>query len=384
MSKGDVFDARRTVTPGILPGSRVSRFAPWDGNQYVPYFYNPALDAGAGRMIFVGNRDGEEQAYLLDLERDEVTQLTEAKGTGQNWSPYIREQVTGIRPQFIAWSQPDFGHVLFWEGNTLCLVNVRTLEMEELYRLRDDLAPSVIHCSPNGWVAWGYLPVAMQERMRGGVSVFDLDEELTTGCGFNVFDLTTRKLVLDEEVPFWPNHVSASPDHLQILLCHEGLWEKQRMYLYDVATWQLAPLRPQDDGARIGHEFWIDADTVGYHGSTSDGGFFGTIDVASGEAVERRSPRVDTYNYGHYHISPDRRFIVTDGEVSADRISISPLDSDPLGFEPVCDHNWARGEDQRYHPHPNWHGVGRHITFTSCETSGTVKVRSRIALLELP
>jgi Tol biopolymer transport system component len=383
MSKGEVFDAGRTGEPALREGSRVSRFAPWDGNQYVPYFYNPALDAGATRLIFVGNRDAAEQVYLLDLERDTVTQLTGVQGTDQNWSPYIREQVTGIRPQFIAWSQPDFRHVLFWEGNTLCRVDVRMLETEALHHLRDDLVPSVIHCSPNGWVTWGYLPRELQERMRGGVSVFDLEEELTTGCGFQVFDLTTGKQVLDEEVPFWPNHVSAAPDHRQVLLCHEGSWEQQRMYLYDVATWQLAPLRQQDDGARIGHEFWIDSGTVGYHGSTAEGGFFGTIDVPSGRAMERGSPKRDAHHYGHYHMSPDRRFIVTDGEVSTDMISIAPLDSDPLAFEPVCAHGWARDRDQRYHPHPNWHGNGKHITFTSCETLPNGDVRSRVTLLEL-
>jgi hypothetical protein len=384
MSKGQRFDAHRTVTSGLTPGSQVSRFAPWDGDQYVPYFYNPALDASGERMIFIGNRDGDEQAYLLDLARDEVVQLTDAHGTEQNWSPYIRQQVTGIRPSFIAWAQPGYDKVAYWENNDLCLVDVETFETEVVYRLRDGLAPSVIHCSPGGWLGFGYLPVAMQEKMRAGATVFELDDELTTGCGFCVVDLGSGDLVLDEPTPFWPNHVSASPDHRYVLLCHEGLWELQRMYLYDVAAREIRPLRPQDDGARIGHEFWIDASTVGYHGSTAEGGFFGTIDIASGQAVERRSPRVDTYNYGHYHISPDGQFIVTDGEVTADMLSISLLASDPLAFEPVGAHNWPRSGDQRVHPHPNWHEGGKHITFTCGETTENGEVRTRIALLELP
>jgi hypothetical protein len=385
LAKGDVFPARRTEQPGIMPGSRVSRFAPWDdGNQYVPYFYNPSLDAAGQRMIFTGNRAGGEQVYLLDLERDDVTQLTQATGSGQNWSPYIRENVRGIRPQFIAWAQPEYDNVVYFDGNTLCLVNATTLTGERLHDLPDDVVPSVLHCSPAGWVAWGYLPRTMQETMRQGASVFELDEELRTGCGFNVYDLTTRQLVLDVPVPFWPNHVSASPDHKHVLCCHEGLWELQRMYLYDVESGNLQPLRPQDDGVKIGHEFWIDAQTVGYHGSDDAAGFFGTIDVETGERTERPSPIDETHFYGHYHLSPDQQFIVTDGEVTADKLSISPLTTGQLSFTPVCTHNWAREQDQRFHPHPNWHQGGRLISFTGCETTATGETHSRVCLLELP
>lgn len=383
MAKGDEFDANRQDVPTVLAGARLSTFSPWDGNQYVPYFYNPALDADGHRVILNGERDGATQVYLLDLERELVVQLTDAKGSDQNWSPYIREQVSGIRPQFIAWAQPAYDDVVYFEGNTLCRVNVETLESESLFTMPDGVTPAVLNCSVGGWVAWGYLPDGMQERMRQGSSVFDLDAELETGCGFCVYDLAERRLVMDVPVPFWPNHVAVSPDHQRVLCCHEGLWELQRMYLYEVENKELRPLRMQDDGARIGHEFWIDATTVAYHGSIGEDGFFGTIDVETGERQERRAS-AEAHSYGHYHLSPDGRSIVTDGEVTPDMISLSPLEGDQLSFEPVCRHDWARTGDQRVHPHPNWHRDGRRITFTSCETAPDGGVRSRISMLELP
>ena len=383
MAVGDVFKANRSEIACELPGAKVWNFAPWDGNQYIPYFYNPSLDANGRRMIFVGDRDGEDQVYVLDLARDEVVQLTDAKGGGQNWAPYIREQVNGIRPQFIAWAQPTYEDVIYWEGNTLRLVNVESLVSEDLYTLRDGVVPSVLHCSGAGWVAWGYLPRELQERMRLGAAVVELEEELRSGCGFCVYDLATRQLVLDVEVPFWPNHVAAAPNHRNILCCHEGSWKEQRMYLYHVDSEQLRPLRTQEDGAGIGHEFWVDADTVAYHGSIGEDGFFGKIDVKSNRRTEYPAA-VASHYYAHYHLSPDGRSIVTDGEVTPDMISLSSIEGDRLAFEPACRHDWARAQDQRYHPHPNWHRDGRHISFTSCETLADGSIRSRVSLLELP
>lgn len=126
MAIDPILNASRTELDCEIPGARLWRFEFWDDNQYIPYFYNPALDAGATRLAFIGRRSGQEQAYLLDLDSDAVTQLTHAQGIGQNWSPYIRQDVDGVRPQFIAWSQPDWKHLVYWEDNTLCRVDTRT------------------------------------------------------------------------------------------------------------------------------------------------------------------------------------------------------------------------------------------------------------------
>jgi hypothetical protein len=335
-------------------------------------------------MIVVGSDGGSEQVFLLDLRDDTVTQLTAASGRGQNWSPYIRADVSGIRPQFICWSQPDWEHVLYWEGNRLRRVHVDTGADEVLFELADDLVPSVPHCSAGGWVSWGYLPAALQDRLQRGASVPELEDALSEGCGLGVYDLNAGGLVLDLETPFWPNHVATSPDHRWVLHCHEGAWTEQRMYLHDVERGESRPLRPQDDGARIGHEFWVGPTTVGYHGARDGRGFFGTIDVESGERVERPSPVEGNEHYGHYHVSPDGRAIVTDGEVTPDAISISPLGDAALDFQAVCRHDWAREQDQRSHPHPHWHQGGRFMTFTGCERRPDGTVDSYPCVLELP
>lgn len=233
-------------------------------------------------------------------------------------------------------------------------------------------------------MSWGTIPKRLQTRLQQGETVPALESDFRQGCGFHVYDLTSRRVILEVETPFWPNHVSASPDHRRVLCCHEGAWTEQRMYVYDVEARRLEPLRDQADGARIGHEFWISADVVGYHGSLDGCGFFGTIDVATGARTERPSGIGTSQHYGHYHVSPDGRFVVTDGEVSSDGISIARLDSEHLEFRAVCQHHWSRERDQRFHPHPHWHQSGRYITFTGCVPRANGDVQSRVCLLELP
>ncbi|GAB3413031.1 TolB-like translocation protein [Flindersiella endophytica] len=358
----------RIEHPTTYDGLRVWQVTTGPAAHYLPYFYNPPLDPGARRLIHIESHDGEEQVWRLDVATGEAVRLTAARGADQNWAPYIRDGVRGIRPHFVAWTQPDWTRVLYWEGNELRAVHVDTLADELLHRLRDGIVPAVPHCSPQGWVAWGYQPEAAQERLRQGAGVPDLADELRSGCGFCVFDLVSGEPVLDIETPFWPNHVTASPDHRWILYCHEGAWNEQRMYLYDVARGTSAPLRVQDDGAALGHEFWISPTHVDYHGHKDGRGLVGVIDVVSGEYVERPSPPPGTDSggdlYGHFHASPDNRFVVTDGEVTTDRISIAPLEGDELRFAPVCEHGWPRRLDQRRHPHPHWHSGGGFITFT--------------------
>jgi hypothetical protein len=360
-------------------GARLWRLTSSDegeGRQYAPYFYNPHLDPQARHLLFIWRRAGEEQAWVLDREQAVATQVTEARGRDQCWAPYIKEGVDGIRPQFVCWSQPDWEHAVFWEVNALRRVHVRTLAEDTLYTLPEGRVPMVPHCSAGGWVAWGYLPAALQTRFREGPPLRQLLEtdavrrELAGGrCGFMVYDLLARRLVMDVSTPFWPNHVQASPDNHWVLFCQEGPWDAQRMHLLHAATGEYAALRLQEGGIAIGHEFWMTPTRVGYHGSApaeADGarrGFFGQIDVQTGYATELSSAGAEQ-RYGHYHASPDGSAVVTDGEVTAEWLSVAPLHADALRFEPVARQGWTRRGDQRTHPHPHWHTSGRVITCT--------------------
>ncbi len=385
------FERRELSAAGV----RLFQLTAGPGMHYAPYFYNPHLNPEGERLIYIGDQSDSEQVYALDLESGVSTQLTAAQGRDQHWSPYIRTGIDGIRPQFIAWSQPDWAHALFWEGNTLKRVHAATLEEEALYQLREDAVPQILHCSAGGWVSFGYIPRAIQEEIRatlaaGGRMQWDepLLERLKEGCGFVVFDLNARRVIADEHVPFWVNHIQASDNHKWVLYCQEGPWQRQRMWLYDIAHRSSMPLRTQNDGAAIGHEFWLDDHSVAYHGTLPDKqpstrvagaqgvrgrgearGFFGRLNVVTGERLETPSADGERF-YGHYHASPDGTRIVTDGEITADHISIATLGNEVL-FRPVARHGWVRSRDQRHHPHPHWHASGRFITFTGCDEQGT-------------
>ena len=308
--KGHQTQFPRQELPHAQCGARLSQLTDGAGMHYLPYFYNPHLDATGRRLLYVGDQSGSEQAYVLDVETGTATQLTAARGRDQHWSPYIRVGIDGIRPQFVAWSQPDWEHILFWEDNALKRVHVETLAEGTLYELRADAVPQILHCSAGGWVSFGYIPREVQEGIRtklagGERMTWDdaLLERLTRGCGFVVFDLATRRVVTDEHVPFWVNHIQASPTNTHVLFCQEGPWQRQRMWLYDVDAGTSGPLRQQEDGEQpstgeaggapasgvrgwsgvaIGHEFWLDETTVAYHGTLPNKrGFFGRIDVTN-------------------------------------------------------------------------------------------------------
>jgi hypothetical protein len=378
----------RLTTGGTTSGS------PAGGRQYVPYFYNPHLDPSCRILLFMWQRNGAEQVWVLDRQDGVATQLTEAQGRDQCWAPYIKEGVQGIRPQFVCWSQPDWQHAIFWEGNRLCRVHVESGEVEVLYTLAEDRVPMVPHCSAAGWVAWGYMPAALQACLREGPPLRELlakddefQQEIASGrCGFVVYDLVQRRLVMEVSTPFWPNHVQASPDNRWVLFCQEGPWDAQRMHLLDAATGSYAPLRPQEGGIAIGHEFWMTPTQVGYHGSvpSSEGrkrGFFGRIDVQTSERTEIYSTGTEQH-YGHYHTSPSGTAVATDGEVTMEWLSIAPLNGQTLDFEPVARHGWQRRGDQRVHPHPHWHTSGQSITFTGVE-QGDAPARTHVLLAEI-
>ncbi len=374
--------ARRITLPTTLDGASA---VAWDIDAldtFVPYFYNPALDPSGRHLLCAGDESDTEQVWIIDTQTDTARRLTDAHGTGQHWSPYIRTPIAGIRPQFICWQQPEFRHVVFWENNDLCRVDIESGTVERLLTLDADLIPAVPNCSPHGWLGFGTSPRSLHERLRAGASVVELETDLETGCGYVVYDLANDRLVTRQDTSFWPNHVSIAPDHRHVLLCHEGDWKRQRMYLAGLPTPDIRPLREQDDGSRVGHEFWIDANRVAYHGGVDDRSFFGIVDVDTSERREYPSPPGEHGAYAHYHLSPDGDHIVTDGEVTLDRLSIATLGAgaSDLEFRPIVAHDWDRAADQRFHPHPHWHADGRSISFTNCHANG----RRRVALLTLP
>ena len=388
--KGHQTHFQHRTLPDAHHGARLLQLTLGDGMHYLPYFYNPHLDVAGKRLLYVGDQTGTEQAYMLEVGSGTAMQLTEARGRDQHWSPYIRVGIDGIRPQFVAWSQPDWQHVLYWEDNALKRVHVETLAEETLYHLRPDVVPQILHCSAGGWVCFGYIPCEVQEGIRtklaGGRRMqWDdaLLERLTRDCGFVVFDLTQRKVVADEHVPFWVNHIQASPGNTRVLFCQEGPWQRQRMWLYDPSSQTWGPLREQEDGVAIGHEYWVDETTVAYHGTLPDKrGFFGRIDVTSSSTTETPSAEGERF-YGHYHTSPDGTHVITDGEVTSDHISFARLDGEHVTFTPLGRHGWVRAKDQRHHPHPHWHQSGDWITFTGCDAQGTQALLLDVRALSL-
>ena len=100
--KGAQTHFQRRPLPDAHLGARLFQLTGGGSMHYLPYFYNPHLDAAGKRLLYVGDQSGTEQAYALDVETGTSTQLTAARGRDQHWSPYIRVGIDGLRPQFVA------------------------------------------------------------------------------------------------------------------------------------------------------------------------------------------------------------------------------------------------------------------------------------------
>jgi len=118
--------------------------------------------------------------------------------------------------------------------------------------------------------------------------------------------------VIHEE-RFWLGHMNTSPTLPGIAtVCHEGPWANidQRMWLLDIATGEVRPLRKQVPGESIGHEYWFaDGRRVGYHGRNTQGvHIFG---ITNWDDTGRREYE---FPFGSYHFhSIDEQLIVGDG-----------------------------------------------------------------------
>jgi len=325
------------------------------------YFYNPSLTPG-GKLVYFSNRTGSEQLYAVDLATGADRQLTFAAGEEQHWFPFIDELTRGVRPQF-ACLDPGGNEAFYFEGNALKAVRVDSGESRTVHTLAEDRVPMMPQCSKAGLITFGYVAKELHEKARMA-NRREILWETSAHFGLVVLECASGRTVLDLSVPFWVNHSLVSPDGSRILFSQEGPWERQRMFIGEIGTGAYRPLRKQDDGASIGHEFWLSDGRVAYHGQRNRTGFFGIISPETGYRTERPVP--GNGHYSHFHISPDGRYTVTDGEMGLTELSAASLASDPLNFAPIAEHDWDRTRDQRYHPHPHWSDVDDQIVFTGC------------------
>jgi hypothetical protein len=143
-----------------------------------------------------------------------------------------------------------------------------------------------------------------------------------------------------------------------------------RIWLLDIATGQVRPLKMTYPGPFQTHQAWLwDGSGLCYHGHASTGGEYFGIAAPDGSVVwEQVFP--DAFAYGHNTPDASRKALIIDGMFSTDTLHwlhwAESTERTPA-LEPICIHGteWGSLPGQYSHPHPLTDASGNWISFTS-------------------
>jgi oligogalacturonide lyase len=235
-SEAKKFDDERALKPTIQLTDNGSQ------NRHlglsVPTFANQGR-----KLIYVSDRDGSPNFYLMDLLNFQSTELTSAKGI-----------FTGG-----AWYSEKARQVFYWERTTLKSVNIDTLEEKLLYN--EGYQGSYLSASPDGRYA------AFGARCE---DVAFYSEEFNDRWALMVVSAEGEGAHPALEVPFPISRVQFSPaDPDKILFSWDGpsTTVPQRIWSTDVGGLSGGPLGRQNPNEAREDEFYTaSGERIGYHG----------------------------------------------------------------------------------------------------------------------
>ena len=378
MAKGDRYPSEMRSEIDPESGRTVYQLtATREWNVHPTYHVNGFFDDG--RVAFAAEDGGRTHLYTCDLASGEIRQLIDGKGCsyllatiaggrGDGRGTDAFHMVTGYRSH----------RVYFVEGAEVRSAHVDTLDEELLSTISDDWIAGVVELSadertvlvpllprecfntPDGLA--GYLRRAdrlnLTSRLLGvrtdGSGAEALWDDVGRFVGHAMFSPISDRYVLADR--------ATDPDRRQEPL----LWI---IDLREQRTWPLDTRSP-----KTGHSTWLwDGSGAVTHGVVVDGGphdgaeYIQLIDFdgASRWIGYHGPPRY----YGHVHVTPDDRVVITDAIFRPDAITAVrlPMDGRTEGgyaAETVCLHRTEGPElGQLCHAHPHVSPDGRWILF---------------------
>jgi oligogalacturonide lyase len=244
-------------------GARVRRLT-GDGSSNVhPYFTSWGfVGDNADNAIFISNRSGRFQWYLLEIPSARLVQLTDGENLSPNMACVARD-----------------GRVFYFDGPALRSVKVDTLEDRELYRVPQGYKPALPTCTADGrYVAFAYCQETALSTETG--KIYSTMHERFYQHPHSVvmrIDTSNGQAMAAWGEPEWISHVLIHPREPNLILfCHEGgsTCVSQRMWIVDTNDQQMRraePLYPQRPGESCVHEFFTQQGDVGFQYSLDRG-----------------------------------------------------------------------------------------------------------------
>jgi oligogalacturonide lyase len=344
-------------------GHEVVRLTPPHVICHRNYFYQKCFTRDGQKIVFGGAFEGHWNYYLLDLNREIATQLTE--GNGDN--------------TFGGFLSHDDRHLWYVKNKReLRKVCLETWEEQCVYEVDAD------------WVGYGTWVANSDCSQLVGIEIRKSDwRPLTDWQKFRDFwytrpecrlirvDLHTgeRHVVLQEKN--WLGHPIWRPDDNQtIAFCHEGPRDLvgARMWLTDPQGNRVRKVCQPQPGESMTHEFWVPDGSALYYVTHHEDDAHRYLCSADPETLENRRLRTIP-PCSHLMSSHDGRWVVGDG--SPHKTGATEL-NDPFIWvfdlhkgsqRAICRHDtsWKvlEGNRQVTHPHPSFSPDNQWVLFTS-------------------
>jgi len=363
MAVGDTYEAQIEEYTDDETGALVRRLT-GDGSDNAHLYFTSTsfLDDGSDRLIISSDRLGGRAYFLLDIPSATLTQVTEASET----------------PFSNACLDPG-GRLFAFRGDALMVVNLNTLEAEEIYRVPEGLSPALPTCTADGsHVAFAYrerLPVSTDT----GVIYATMGERYYQHPGSVIIRVETSSGAAEAAwgERNWISHVCIHPTNPDLILfCHEGgSYVEQRMWTVDFSEGRgrkAKPLFREHFGEACCHEYFTREGEVGFQANVPhDGRVEGYNCFVRTDGTWLRQYLLPGPRPGHIQSNSDNTLII------GDRAHLSQEDPEGGAFMSLIRHENGRGvvarlcrhdtswKTQISHPHPIFSPDDRWALYTS-------------------
>ncbi|HED3855355.1 oligogalacturonate lyase family protein [Enterobacter soli] len=363
--KGKIIPLNFRTRQDPTTGHEVIRMTPPHIICHRNYFYQKCFTRDGIKLIFGGAFEGHWNYYLLDIEKQQATQLTD--GAGDN----------------------TFGGFLSDDDKSLWYVkNNRELRRVDL----DSLEEFIVYDVDDEWVAYGTWVANADCTKLVGIEIKKSDwQPLTDWSKFRAFyftqpecrliniDLRTgeRRVMLQENR--WLGHPIYRPfDDTTVAFCHEGPRDAidARMWLINADGSNVRKVRQHAPGESFTHEFWVPDGSALYYVEHKENDPKRYLCSADPQTLENRQ-LMSIPPCSHLMSNLDGALIVGDGaphntgDISLNDPFIWVFDVRAGTQKAVCQHNtsWKvlDGDRQVTHPHPSFSPDNKWVLYTSDE-----------------
>jgi len=285
-------------------GARIWQVTDWQAHSHHLYFTNSGLWDDGRRLLFGSHRGNARNFFSVDLESGEITQLTDLD---PDRTPHLQR----------AFVNPVRDEAYFTIGSEVWALGLRDGALRRLYAGQEGYNSGNLSCTADGRTVCHALHQDLTDRIRmdtsHGYVGFAEYSAARPHCQIVAIPVDGGEARVVHEEQFWLSHINTSPALPDVLtFCHEGPWRTidQRMWTLSVSTGQVRPLRRQEPGETIGHEYWFaDGKRVGYHGRNAAG-----VEIFGSVNADDTGRREFEFPHGSYHFhSMGESLIVGDG-----------------------------------------------------------------------